>query len=448
MDYAAQRSYMSWLIAKYKKEERRYALQECADCILQSVVFLQEEKPEQEVSDEALRFFSPKIKMLLAAMFKALHDENGAEAVQYLQAVPENLLAEGGWLPNFKLYYGLGYYEQQQWQKASLYFFAYLQEYPEDETAWFYYGNCLYQQGDFLSALKLYEQALQKKKGFFEAMANAGMALRELGQYEAVECVARNRRAARYLEKGKLVLYPWDSSLAIHEEDLQEVYNLPVFINARDRVGCLRRLVEWLQLAGYSQLYVLDNASTYPELLRYYELLDKQGISVILLGENLGHRALWESNILEKLQIYTPYVYTDPDVLPIEKCPHEFVQQCLRVLRSNSFLKKAGPGLIFEDITFYNKEFIQSIESQAYDIPFAKDVFYAGLDTTFAVYRNYRHYHLYDAVRLTGRYRFRHLPWYYDYRALPEDELYYLKHANASSTLGDRLKSKEARVKI
>ena len=41
-------------------------------------------------------------------------------------------------------------------------------------------------------------------------------------------------------------------------------------------------------------------------MLDYYSKLEKQGIWVLKLRQNLGHTALWRSGILEKLDIRTP----------------------------------------------------------------------------------------------------------------------------------------------
>ena len=62
------------------------------------------------------------------------------------------------------------------------------------------------------------------------------------------------------------------------------------------------------------------------------------------------------------------------------------------------------------------------------------DAYYANVDTTFALYRDARFYHRGPAIRMAGPYTFRHLPWYYDSDHLPEDESYYLAHANDSSS--------------
>ena len=70
-----------------------------------------------------------------------------------------------------------------------------------------------------------------------------------------------------------------------------------------------------------------------------------------------------------------------------------------------------------------------------------RDLYFAPVDTTFALYRNFRHYHLHISARTAGGKMARHLPWYYDYDHLPEDEKYYMEHANRSASFAYELKN-------
>lgn len=223
--------------------------------------------------------------------------------------------------------------------------------------------------------------------------------------------------------------------LFVKTDDWESVRQLPIFINCRDRVTCLSKLVEWLLAAGYQNLILLDNASTYQPLLVYYERVRSEQVRVVRLEENLGHTALWASGMLELLDVRTPYVYTDPDVLPTEDCPSHFLQEFVRILGAHPGIRKVGAALRYEDITFPDKKRVQVSEASFYQIPLGDEAYVANVDTTFALYRNVRFYHRGPAIRLAGCYTFRHLPWYYDYDHLPEDEQYYLDHANASSSL-------------
>lgn len=44
-------------------------------------------------------------------------------------------------------------------------------------------------------------------------------------------------------------------------------------------------------------------------------------------------------------------------------------------------------------------------------------------------------YRIFSSLRTTGSMMIRHLPWYLDRNHLPEDERYYMEHADSSSTL-------------
>lgn len=263
--------------------------------------------------------------------------------------------------------------------------------------------------GNFEAAARLYEQILTIKAAFPEARKNLEHVLR-----------GDNKNLAR--EVKSLWNFPnWN--------------DVPIFINARDRLGVMKRLIDWLLDAGYRKLIILDNASTYPPLLEYYAALERDWrVKVIRLGKNFGFKALWLSNVLESLKIATPYVYTDPDVLPIENCPKEFVKRLMKILDDNHEIRKVGLGLVWEDITFFDKTNAQEIEAAYYENNLiGENLYHVQVDTTLALYSNVRHYSLRFSLRTTGDLRARHLPWYFDYDNLPADERYYLEHAEKTS---------------
>src|SRR5437879_5702154 len=96
------------------------------------------------------------------------------------------------------------------------------------------------------------------------------------------------------------------------------VTETPIFVNVRDRVTCLRQLVDWLERAGHERIVLVDNASSFPPLLDYLEDTPHQ---VVRLGANLGSRALWAANLVPDEW----FVYTDPDVVPTDDCPSDLV---------------------------------------------------------------------------------------------------------------------------
>lgn len=215
--------------------------------------------------------------------------------------------------------------------------------------------------------------------------------------------------------------------------------NIPIFINSRDRVDCLRALVACLLKKGYENIYILDNASTYPMLKEYYTSLNESPVQVIYLSENMGHRALWEAKILDRLNIKTPYIYTDSDVLPMDECPEDFVLYMLKILRQNSTIQKVGLSLRLDDVPV--SRFPEN-ERQFWELEFAPNLYYAYTDTTFALYRAGRRFYINEAIRIGYPYMARHLPWYYDMDNLPADEVYYMERANASSTFAKTYQEK------
>lgn len=222
-----------------------------------------------------------------------------------------------------------------------------------------------------------------------------------------------------------------------------DCWEAPIFINARDRVGVMRQLIDWLLDAGYKNLIVLDNNSSYPPLFDYYQKLRADHrVRVIELKKNLGFQALWRSGVLNELDIQTPYVYTDPDVVPVNQCPKNVVERLLAILRRNKFILKVGLGLVYDDLTIADGQKYADFERGYYHGSKVGDnLYYAQVDTTFALYQNVRHYNLRFSLRTTGELMLKHLPWYFDYDNLPSDEQYYIDHADRSSTIARTLKN-------
>lgn len=288
-----------------------------------------------------------------------------------------------------------------------------------DELSFFYRANCLAMLGRLGDALKIYAIALQTKSDFPEAKMN-------------FQTVRSGTAANLILEVSSL----WN---------IDDFWDVPIFINARDRLGVMKKLLDWLLDAGYRNVVILDNDSTYPPLLEYYSELEKNPrVKIITLGENFGYKALWRSKVLEYLHIATPYVYTDPDVVPAENCPKDIVRRLYEILSAHHEIRKVGLGLIWEDITFYDKKYWQEQEADFYARGnLGGGLAYANVDTTFALYSNLRSYSLRFSLRTVGDSRARHLPWYFDYDKLPEDEKYYLDHADKSFVTTVREKIQE-----
>ncbi|HEY1740019.1 MAG TPA: hypothetical protein VGI86_14990, partial [Acidimicrobiia bacterium] len=124
-------------------------------------------------------------------------------------------------------------------------------------------------------------------------------------------------------------------------------FDPPIIINCRDRVTPLRNLVDWCERAGHERIVLLDNASTYEPLRDY---LASMPHDVLQLDENLGSRALWRCRASEFLRSDW-FVYTDPDIIPIDDCPDNAVAVLRDALDSDKLgHSKAALGLYLDDV--------------------------------------------------------------------------------------------------
>lgn len=210
-------------------------------------------------------------------------------------------------------------------------------------------------------------------------------------------------------------------------------WQVPIIINSFNRLGSLRRLVDWLLQAGYVNLHIIDNASAYPPLLGYLSSLEQSGrATVTRLAENAGPLALWQRNLLARLRIETEYVYTDPDVVPIEACPRDLVGVLQSVLDDNPEVAAAGVGLRLDDLPDAYAHRIQAIarERQFWLTPAAPGLFHAPIDTTLALYRpDGGHSCGSPTIRSGWPYLAAHEGWYLNQAAPSEEDRFYNRTA-------------------
>ena len=404
------------LYEKYQQARETENIDKICECILESLKLREEiSKTTATKLPEKLIEILSRGDILFYRTLQMIEVGDSKRAIYYLNPLLNSLAPLS--TDFFYLLYILGRvcYIGGNYQKAIRFFsqydewrFSYWQD--VDELSLFYRGNCAVLEENFSDAMKFYEQALEIKSDFPEVQNN-------------LEVIKSNNNDNLIMELSSL----WTPCA------WQDV---PIFINARDRIGVMKKLIDWLLDAGYRNLIILDNNSTYPKLLTYYSELEKDSrVKIILLGKNLGYKALWKSGILEKLKISTPYVYTDPDVVPDKNCPKNLVEKLFEILNSHHEIRKVAPMMVWEDITFFGKERQQLSEITSSQHGYiGNNLCYANADTTFALHSNTRNYTLrFAALRTLGDMRMRHLPWYFDYDNLPEDEKYYMDHADKNS---------------
>lgn len=212
-----------------------------------------------------------------------------------------------------------------------------------------------------------------------------------------------------------------------------EVKQYPVIINNFNRLDYLQQQVDWLLRVGQKNIHIIDNASTYEPLLQYYK---KVAATVYLLDRNVGHESLWRTHIFKRLGKYY-YVYTDPDVLPDDNTPDDFMFYFKNILDQYPQKKKVGFGLRTDDLPdhYPKKAEVIKWESQFYTNAVEPGIYDARIDTTFALYRPGAAYQCWDETLRTGKpYMLRHMPWYENPANLDSESKFYMAAASDSSS--------------
>lgn len=209
---------------------------------------------------------------------------------------------------------------------------------------------------------------------------------------------------------------------------------IPVFIICFERLDGLKKLVRWLELNGISKIIFIDNASTYPPLLDYYA---KSNYQLLELGKNIGHTAPWALDIIRILTPQDYYVVTDPDVIPVASSKDHTILHLLDVHKKYPLHEKVGLGLKIDDLPRHYplRKSVIEWESQFWKTSPEDDVYEAGVDTTFALYKPFTYdYKLHPSLRTGGIFVARHLPWYVDPNAPTLEEKYYRLRASSDIT--------------
>ena len=217
--------------------------------------------------------------------------------------------------------------------------------------------------------------------------------------------------------------------LGKHKLSDSELYRVPIIINNFNRLDCLKRVISRYESSGYTNIIIIDNASTYPPLLSYYETCP---YTLHRLEKNMEFPALWVSGLYAQLYQYNYYVYTDPDILPDSDCPDDFVHHFYRLLQKYPNLDKAGFSLRIDNLPdhYHLKSAVLKVESPYWEDKRGSDYYRAPIDTTFALYRpGVRGTVDITSGRSVAPYTALHLPWYSDSAKPDLETIYYREHA-------------------
>lgn len=234
----------------------------------------------------------------------------------------------------------------------------------------------------------------------------------------------------KYFLKSRYIYIRWRLS----NPDDVDPKHIPIIINNYNRLTTLSLLISSLEERGYKNIFIIDNASTYPPLLKYYE---RCPYTVFRLKDNVGYLALWKTDIHKRF-IGNYYVYTDSDIVPSKECPDDFLTYFRDVLKRHKYATKVGFGLKIDDLPDHYdlKHSVIEWESEFWKYEIEKNLFRSPIDTTFALYRPYarKNANWYiEQYRTGGKYVAHHMPWYNNSEDLSLEEQYYMRSCTKST---------------
>jgi hypothetical protein len=201
-------------------------------------------------------------------------------------------------------------------------------------------------------------------------------------------------------------------------------------------------MVEYLKEIPELRVIILDNASTYPELLNWY---DTNPCEIERLTFNFGNFTLWSSpdaveghtkpNFFEKYDcVESQYIVSDSDLF-LNDIPRETLLSTLEEgLRRHPWAVKCGLGLRIDDLP--NTELaIEAKKWEGNNWTLIDDMYIkAAVDTTFCLCTGIGEQNDFNrCLRTNFPYVARHAGWYYGpHNPPPEDEMWYLRNVSRS----------------
>lgn len=221
-------------------------------------------------------------------------------------------------------------------------------------------------------------------------------------------------------------------------EQNRDFKKIPILIINFNQLYYLKNLINSLVNSGYKNIVIVDNNSTYPPLLEYYNKINTY-VEVLMRKTNDGHRVFWKNKELFNKFGKGYYVITDADIELTVDCPDDFMLHFKKILDSNNQLVKVGFSLKIDDIPDSNKHKRKIInwENQFWKNTDANGNYRAVIDTTFALYRPMNQFcidYFYEAIRTKAPYIAKHGGWYVDHNNLTQEQEFYMKTASQSSS--------------
>lgn len=180
------------------------------------------------------------------------------------------------------------------------------------------------------------------------------------------------------------------------------------------------------------KIIIIDNGSTYPQLLEWYEMLI--GKIDVRFHKNEGHLALWATGLYKELGEY--FIYTDADIVLPDNLPLDWKEIMYNTMMKYPEYKKIALGLRIDDLPehYLFKYQVKRNEGRWWLEQVEPNIFKADTDTTFALMKNFGD-NCYQSLRICRDDLIcRHHGWYLCLDTLDEEERYYLDHLENTMT--------------
>lgn len=219
--------------------------------------------------------------------------------------------------------------------------------------------------------------------------------------------------------------------------------SIPVIIINFNQLDNLKKLVDFLLVRKIENIVIIDNKSDYPPLLEYYQTIQTK-VKVELMDNNEGHMVFFKNKRLQKEYGKGYYILTDADILPNPNLAFNFIKIMIQKMdKYHRQIVKVGLALDLDTIPNYYplKERVINWEKKYWLNQLEKDVYFADIDTTFALYKpsypnkfRVKQHHFYRAIRLAGNFTSKHMGWYLNPKELTEEQRHYMQTASGSNS--------------
>ena len=190
--------------------------------------------------------------------------------------------------------------------------------------------------------------------------------------------------------------------------------NIAILIIAYNNYTHVKDMVE--QVSKYTHnITIIDNASTFERLLKYYE--EEYKYKLIRMPMNYGHNVWLRPEIINSCSDF--FVVTDPDLKLNPNLPSDFLQRMVEISREfNS--ERVGFALAIDYPDFYSDTIVNGVcKTYDWELPAWKspvksqkypdmELYRFAIDTTFCLYNKSGSG---NHLRIAGDFTCIHKPW-------------------------------------